>query len=384
MITRNITTPGKLVIVTQSGSSPSTTNVIAYSSGRIYLGVTTDITNGNRRSPNPHQYAKETSKYWVGQRTQRQFSPPGAVNSVSVSTGHFGSGVGASLVPNNSAAYDKALSRFYDSLRGSLDLSVDIAQAGQVSKMLRGVVNLKKHLLDINNIKKLQILQERKLPKTSRFSSKQAANYLASKHLEYIYGWSPLVKSIHDTIGQVNGHIPHLRQITETATVKDNGKYKGAVPFGKPDGTENVSARCKISCLFQPSSGAVARASEFTSLNPVSIAWELMPYSFVIDWVYNVGGYLRNLETSLLSQNRFVSGFITKTSKTVVSAKCSVALATPADSDVGSAEAWLVSSSKNRSVLTFAPFPSPPSFKADLGSSRLLAAASLLAVKLRR
>jgi len=31
-------------------------------------------------------------------------------------------------------------------------------------------------------------------------------------------------------------------------------------------------------------------------LNPASLAWELMPYSFVIDWWFNVGDVLASLD----------------------------------------------------------------------------------------
>ena len=50
-------------------------------------------------------------------------------------------------------------------------------------------------------------------------------------------------------------------------------------------------------------------------LNPLSVAWELVPYSFVADWFLPVGSYLNNLDYDL--GLRFLKGWIT--TKTLVS-----------------------------------------------------------------
>lgn len=43
--------------------------------------------------------------------------------------------------------------------------------------------------------------------------------------------------------------------------------------------------------------------------NPALLAWELLPYSFVVDWFIPVGNYLQNINAS--AGLRFVKGFRT-------------------------------------------------------------------------
>lgn len=143
---------------------------------------------------------------------------------------------------------------------------------------------------------------------------------------------------------------------------------------------------CELKCRYKPRGNSWAG---FTSLNPVSIAWELLPYSFVVDWFFNVGNYVRNLETALLYGGDFVDGYMTKVSYAqmkMVPKRYSY----PKGSGTGlvsctfdaKSEAYLVNF--NRSILTSSPTPEVPSFRADLGSARLLNAAALLAVLLKK
>jgi hypothetical protein len=124
-------------------------------------------------------------------------------------------------------------------------------------------------------------------------------------------------------------------------------------------------------------------ASRWSSLNPISIAWEVMPYSFVIDWFVNIGGTLRNLETALLERrSKFVNGYWTHLD--VVDAR----YVTPFTRySAGGGDNWEVDPrTRNwkrirfeRNLLSSYPFPMVPSFRAELGTERLLSAASLLA-----
>ena len=41
--------------------------------------------------------------------------------------------------------------------------------------------------------------------------------------------------------------------------------------------------------------------------DPLSVAWELIPYSFVVDWFYPIGTYLENLNTIPKLNGRFMT-----------------------------------------------------------------------------
>ena len=122
----------------------------------------------------------------------------------------------------------------------------------------------------------------------------------------------------------------------------------------------------------------------WTSLNPINIAWELIPYSFVVDWFLNIGGYLRNAETALLYGAVFRGGYVSASSKLegpleFLQSYTSGFPPLPYSKEyLTSAHGYAKLTGFNRSILGSYPFPTPPSFKANLGSGQLLNAAALL------
>jgi hypothetical protein len=126
--------------------------------------------------------------------------------------------------------------------------------------------------------------------------------------------------------------------------------------------------------------------SRWTSLNPYSIAWELMPYSFVVDWVYDVGGFLRNLETYFVNDFKFQNGYRSNLAAFQGSFRDLYSFTDhqiyPGGTDFfyGSCEGIRF----QRSVLNSYPCPQLPRLQANLGSSRLLNGAALLAQFLGR
>lgn len=124
--------------------------------------------------------------------------------------------------------------------------------------------------------------------------------------------------------------------------------------------------------------------ARWTSLNPASIAWELTPYSFVVDWFLDIGGTLRNFETAVLSQGSFHHGYIDylmyydSDQEFVYLGSHGGAV----DGDDIIVSGNLYESDFVREVLTSYPYPRLPSFNAKLGWQRLLSAAALLTTAL--
>jgi len=368
MKSRNILLYGKQfrTSISPSGTTYESSNIAR---GRDYLGVTRDVLNGNRKSPNPHQFSKTLERTWQGSRST-SYIPQ---KTTSVVSGIISSAVASPSQDTSdiaATARSEALEKFYDQLRGTVDLSVDLAQSGQVVKMLKDAVNVKKHILGT-----LPLLAEFIQPGGKVRLGKAAAN----AHLQWIYGWKPLISTLHGSIGNLGQTADNMLAIKARATKTKGAAYNGPVPFGKiTGGTEDYSARYEVVAEFRPPSGTLQNLALYTSLNPVSIAWELLPYSFVADWFLNIGGYVRMMESAALSQTRFTNGYQTTGTRVIVSATCSVILGNNSIVDIGTANSYSVSSTKNRTVLTAAPYPNFPRFRVDLGSSQLLAAASLL------
>lgn len=261
--------------------------------------------------------------------------------------------------------YNRALDKLNAKARGDLDLSVDLAELKQTKRMLSAVDQLETYTR----------LTASRSPRGKAFGS---LKYPAHLWLTYTYGIRPLLGTIFGAQKEIQGllrnEMDHLK-VTASGT-EDSPKvqlytYSGGYTY--PLSTAGKFKRSvTIGASLYNQNFDITR---FTSLNPASVAWELMPYSFVVDWFVDVGGYLRNLETSLLYGNRFSTGYVTDLQ--VLS--CVITDSRKSDSYLTTYTGTARSVSIARSVLNSYPVPLLPTFKADLGSSRLLSAASLLA-----
>ena len=55
-----------------------------------------------------------------------------------------------------------------------------------------------------------------------------------------------------------------------------------------------INDHVTISCLIKPENSSRIILGQLGFDNPALIAYELMPYSFVVDWFYNIGDYLQS------------------------------------------------------------------------------------------
>jgi hypothetical protein len=117
---------------------------------------------------------------------------------------------------------------------------------------------------------------------------------------------------------------------------------------------------------------------KWSSLNPYSIAYELVPYSFVADWFYDIGGYLRNMETAMAYGFDFQTGYRSD----LAAFSGSMLRYVPYVSYPYGYESYQASYRGlrfKRRKLSWYPSPQKPTLQVDLGSSRLLNGAALLA-----
>lgn len=267
-------------------------------------------------------------------------------------------------IPSMNLLYNRALDELNEKTRGSLDLSVDIAEFGQTVKMFK----ITDQVIDFTRVFR------------RRFGTLKSA---ANAWLQYTYGVKPLLGSLYGVAEEIDRFVLNKTEQFRVRVVEK-------VPLGRfgyysPNGYVYVPTDTRLKrsitlgvCLDQRDRDV----TRLTSLNPLSIAWELTPYSFVADWFLDVGSYLRNLETSLLYANRFKSGFRTD----LVALDGSFDYWSPYQPTgwnnhyVGSCRYRSVT----RSVLSSYPVPRLPSFQVNLGSSRLLSAAALLSTLLKR
>jgi len=367
-----------------------------------------DISRGDHKSPQPWHYSKSVVSPLKG--VYILISGGRTVNTI---TGVLPSG--GTPVPlldttaDYTRCYNDALSRLNEKIRGSLDLATSAAEGLQTYKMLNLVERLTSGMADMKRSWKREILDKLRSWKSKRsadaalrrwqrgIKARYPGSYrpirprtnlvggttsaLANGWCEYTYGWSPLISDIRNVAENVVGFTRNHLVVKAAATrsLDKTSRLTGAYAQWNGPYRVDYNGFIRIQFGIRFFTSYDVDLAKWTSLNPLSVAWELMPYSFVFDWVLDLGSYMRNLETSLVYRNLFRDGYQSTLIKyegtCFISNKRTInATSSATMSSQGATEYTNFS----RDLLFTMPKPQFPRFTVDLGSARLLSAAALL------
>lgn len=141
--------------------------------------------------------------------------------------------------------------------------------------------------------------------------------------LEYSYGWIPLVSDVYDVLEFQKKNAPTAR-IRKKMRSGQNNSYEASQPDFHCEirtthdiRTQHVAA---VGAKVRIEDAGWAFLNQFDISNPLSLAWELLPYSFVVDWFIPVGDFLR-IQNSLAGVT-LVNPY--SVSKTLIKYNCTV------------------------------------------------------------
>jgi hypothetical protein len=119
------------------------------------------------------------------------------------------------------------------------------------------------------------------------------AKSASSKWLEFHFGWSPLIGDIYDGMTVLTSAWKDL-PVKTSAKTRYNGSYPppGDYSMGV---TQILDYRVRNSSEVRITNPNLYQLSQWGLTNPLEVAWELVPFSFVVDWFTNVGSLIGSM-----------------------------------------------------------------------------------------
>lgn len=195
-------------------------------------------------------------------------------------------------------ANTKALLKISDSKAG---LGEDLATLGQTIRMIKHPLSgLVKGLQAMKNDKTFK----RYLMKSARDLLREGIpEHIAQRYLEYVYGWKPLMQDIHgliDLAKEQGGSPLLLHAVGRSKRNNTSGPvtYNDSTGFRviKTSGMEvEYKGSTSIWARVDPDAKGLRMLNSLGLANPLSLAWELLPWSFVVDWALPIGSTLAAL-----------------------------------------------------------------------------------------
>lgn len=108
---------------------------------------------------------------------------------------------------------------------------------------------------------------------------------LPNSWLAYKYGWTPLLLDIHGG-AKTLAELGHKR---DQRTMRASHSYTVKSPIATFKFAGDRAGKATAFCTFRVRSPGTKLMNSIGLLNPALILWEVIPFSFVVDWFINIG-----------------------------------------------------------------------------------------------
>ena len=116
---------------------------------------------------------------------------------------------------------------------------------------------------------------------------------LSNYYLQYEYGWKPLCSDLHQLLENAQKGLSYPQLLHATKN-QDNVLSAKWTHYGlQCEGTMNVKNNCTVYAEVRRPDLVAAQA--YRTINPAALTWNLIPYSFVVDWFMPIGNFLEHL-----------------------------------------------------------------------------------------
>lgn len=115
----------------------------------------------------------------------------------------------------------------------------------------------------------------------------------ARRWLEFQYGMRPLFNDIYGSAQALHKTISEGSHLFAKARVHESFNRPVTTSYGTA--SVQIDLRMKGVARYRISSSGLKQLSEVGITNPAKVIWEIIPYSFVVDWILPVGSFLEGL-----------------------------------------------------------------------------------------
>ena len=140
---------------------------------------------------------------------------------------------------------------------------------------------------------------------------------LANHWVEFQYGWKPLLQDTFGAADLLSRHISDdsWHHAIHSSGTADDKSYTSALNGANRTNALTVrTTKCRMAARYRMDSAARAVLGATGISNPALLAWELLPWSFVVDWFVPVGNYLESLDA--FSGFSIIDGTVSNNSET--------------------------------------------------------------------
>lgn len=253
-------------------------------------------------------------------------------------------------------ALNDAYSKFKEKVAAEAANGTNAAEYRQTVQLLAGTLQALRH-----PTKTMLDLAKKYFSKTK---SPGLFGAMSDAWLAWHFGVEPLVKDVYATLELLTKPLPPGRMIFGQGRAQTSYTYTNN---GSLYADISVLLRARVGARVEVSNPNVFLASQLGLINPASVAWDLVPFSFVVDWFFDLSSLIASF--SDFAGCRIVDAYYTQYG---TGASVEYEPKIPPNVRLATYEGF----SMVRSVGLYQPFPVPriPNF----GFSRVATASALL------
>lgn len=195
-------------------------------------------------------------------------------------------------VSNQDMQLGASLGEFRETVTGLADLGVDVMRA--LSGIADAVGHTKRTIAD-------ELLGRPARGMRARKSFRSTGREIRRQWMAYQLGLKPTLSDIEDGTSVIDDAIAGGARPAEVVyrkgfkTLTPNQQVKLQVGMnGGLVGSVSVEARCHIASRYRVANPGMVRLQQLGLTNPSSVAWELLQFSWMVDYMFSVGDWLNS------------------------------------------------------------------------------------------